>query len=157
VVANFETFWFFADEWINENMVPLIGAKRAGRVYPFCSVARTGAVIVAGSDWPVSTPDPFLAIQVGITRQSPTDPRGAPWIPTERASLETMVTAYTIAGAYVNHRDRETGSLEVGKAADFIIIDRDIFKIRPQEIGTTRVLFTFVDGRQVYEARASTE
>ena len=63
-MANFETFWFFADEWINENMVPLIGAKRAGRVYPFCSVARTGAVIVAGSDWPVSTPDPFLAIQV---------------------------------------------------------------------------------------------
>jgi predicted amidohydrolase YtcJ len=152
VVANFETFWFFADEWINENMAPLIGADRASRVYPFRSVAKTGAVIVAGSDWPVSTPNPFLAIQVGVTRQSPTDPRDAPWVQRERASLETLVTAYTIAGAYVNHRDNETGSLEVGKAADFIVIDRDLFKIRPQEIGKTRVLLTFVDGRQVYEA-----
>lgn len=151
VIANFEPFWMYADESITKNTIPLIGNERGNRLYPIRSVAKGGALVTAGSDWPVSTPNPFLAMEVGITRQSPTRPHGAPWIPRERISLKTLLTAYTIAGAYVNHREYETGSLEAGKAADFIIIDRNPFNIRPHVIGKTVVLRTFVDGQQVYE------
>jgi predicted amidohydrolase YtcJ len=101
----------------------------------------------------VSTPDPFLAIQVGITRQSPEPPYGDPWIPSERVSLMTLLKAYTTGGAYVNHREEKTGSLVVGKAADFIILDRNLFQIEPHAIGKTRVLSTFVEGREVYKYR----
>ena len=76
-----------------------------------------------------------------------------PWIPSERVSLPRLLAAYTTGGAYANHREHETGSLEPGKSADFIVIDRDLFAFRPHDIGKTRVLCTFVDGRSVYEYR----
>src|SRR5262245_18539976 len=69
-----------------------------------------------------------------------------------RVSLDTLLRAYTIEGATLNHRERDTGSLEVGKAADFIILDRDLFAIPPEDIGETRVLATFVEGVQVHAA-----
>jgi hypothetical protein len=153
VIANFQPYWMFADEWISRSTIPLIGARRAAHMYPINSVAKGGALIAAGSDWPVSTPNPFLAMEVGITRESPKPPHGAPWIPNERVSLSSLLTAYTTAGAYANHRERETGSLATGKAADFIVVDRNIFAIRPHDIGKTRVLCTFVDGLPVYESR----
>jgi predicted amidohydrolase YtcJ len=143
----------YADESITRIAIPLIGATRARRMYPFNSVARTGARIATGSDWPVSTPNPFLAMEVGITRQSPKPPYGAPWIPSEQVSLTRLLAAYTTGGVYANHRERETGSLEPGKAADFIVIDRNLLAIRPHGIGKTRVLCTLVDGRSVYEYR----
>src|SRR5262245_48033193 len=71
---------------------------------------------------------------------------------TRRVSLDTLLRAYTIEGATLNHRERDTGSLEVGKAADFIILDRDLFAIPPEDIGETRVLATFVEGVQVHAA-----
>jgi predicted amidohydrolase YtcJ len=152
VIANFQPFWLFPDKWIRDDAAAVIGRARVRQMYPIHSVALAGAMIVAGSDWQVTTPNPFLAIQVGVTRQSPKPPFGRAWIPSERVSRELLLAAYTSAGAHVNHRDREAGSLEAGKVADFIIIDRDVFKIQPDEIGKTRVLRTFVDGRQVYEA-----
>jgi predicted amidohydrolase YtcJ len=150
VFANFQPFWMFADASITESTEPLIGAERTGRLYSIRSFEKTGARIVAGSDWPVSTPNPFLAIEVGITRQDPTDPSRPPWNPDQRVSLDTLLAAYTIQGAIVNHREAETGSLEVGKAADFIILDRNLFEVSPDQIGETRVLATFVDGVQVH-------
>jgi predicted amidohydrolase YtcJ len=151
VIANFQPFWMFADEWIKEgDAVRSIGRARARQLYPAHSIARTGVRIAAGSDWPVSKPNPFLAIQAGITRQSPEPPHGRPWIPSERVSREILLAAYTTVGAYVNHRERDAGSLEAGKAADFIIIDRNVFTIPPHRIGETRVLNTFVDGVEVY-------
>jgi predicted amidohydrolase YtcJ len=153
VFANFQPFWMFADPSIAQNIEPLIGAARTARLYEIRSFEQAGTRIVAGSDWPVSTANPFLAIEVGMTRRDPTDARASVWNPAQRVSLDTLLRAYTIEGATLNHRERDTGSLEVGKAADFIVIDRDIFKIRPKEIGKTRVLRTFVDGRQVFTRR----
>jgi predicted amidohydrolase YtcJ len=152
IIANFQPFWMFADEWIRNNAAAVIGRARARQQYLIHSMALTGVKIAAGSDWPASMPNPFPAIQVGTTRQSPESPFGRAWIPSERVARELLLAGYTTVGAHVNHRDREAGSLEAGKVADFIIIDRDVFKIQPDEIGKTRVLRTFVDGRQVYEA-----
>ena len=156
VTANFQPFWMFADEWIGEHLTSFIGEERAGRVYPIWSVADTGARIVAGSDWPVSTPNPFQAIQVGMTRANPERPDSPPWIPNERVSRELLLAAYTINGAWLNHRENETGSLETGKAADFIILDRDVFTIPASAIAQTRVLSTYVDGRLVYQYEPNT-
>jgi predicted amidohydrolase YtcJ len=133
-----------------EDIEHLLGPERTGRLYSIRSFEEAGARIVAGSDWPVSTPNPFLAIEVGITRRDPADPSGPVWNPGQRVSLDTLLAAYTIQGAIVNHREDETGSLEVGKAADFIILDRNLFEVSPDQIGETRVLATFVDGVQVY-------
>jgi predicted amidohydrolase YtcJ len=153
VVANFQPFWMYADDSITQSTIPVLGAARGSRLYPMRSFADSGVRLAAGSDWPVSTPDPFQAIQVGITRQSPTPPYGEPWIPGERVLLMTLLKAYTTGGAYVNHREKQTGSLVAGKAADFIILDRNLFDIDPHEIGKTRVLSTFVNGREVFKRR----
>jgi predicted amidohydrolase YtcJ len=85
-----------------------------------------------------------------MTRQSPDPPFGVPWIPAERVSREVLLAAYTTGGAYVNRRENETGSLQVGKAADFVIVDRNVLTVPVRRIGGTRVLKTFVDGEEVY-------
>ena len=152
VFADFQPYWFYADPSITQSTEALIGPERTARLYQMGSFERAGVRLVAGSDWPVSTPDPFLAIQVGMTRRDPSDPNGSVWNPDQRVSLDTLLKAYTIEGATVNHREKDTGSLEAGKAADFITIDRNLFQIPPEEIGKTRVLATFLDGQQVYAA-----
>jgi predicted amidohydrolase YtcJ len=151
VFGNFQPFWMFRDESIEE-VEPLIGAERTTRLYSIRSFEQAGTRIVAGSDWPVSTPNPFPAIEVGMTRRDPTNPSAPVWNPDQRVSLDTLLAAYTIEGARVNHREDSIGSLAVGKAADFIILDRNLFEVPPDQIGETRVLATFVDGQQVYEA-----
>jgi predicted amidohydrolase YtcJ len=152
VFANFQPFWMFADTSIEQSVAPLIGPERTARLYEIRAFEQAGARIVAGSDWPVTTANPLLAIQVGMTRRDPMDAGASVWNPAQRVSLETLLRAYTIEGATLNHRERDTGSLEVGKAADFIILDRDLFAIPPEDIGKTRVLATFVDGVQVHAA-----
>ena len=152
VIANFQPFWMFPDEWITQRAEAVIGRARARRLYLFRSIARTGVRIAAGSDWPVSAPNPFCAIQVGMTRQSPDPPVGPAWIPGERVSRQVLLAAYTTGGAYVNRREHETGSLEVGKAADFIIVDRNPLTVPVRRISGTTVLRTFVDGEEVYSA-----
>ena len=152
VFANFQPFWMFEDASIEESVKPLIGPERTARLYEIRSFEQAGTRIVAGSDWPVSTANPLLAIQVGMTRRDPMDADASVWNPAQRVSLDTLLRAYTIEGATLNHRERDTGSLEVGKAADFIILDRDLFAIPPEDIGETQVLATFVDGVQVHPA-----
>jgi predicted amidohydrolase YtcJ len=152
VIANVQPFWMFPDKWIERNAAAVIGPERAGQLYPLRSFVRAGARIAAGSDWFVSSPNPFLAIQVGMTRQDPDVPAGAPWIPAERVSRQVLLAAYTLGGAYLNHRENETGSLEVGKAADFVIVDRNPLTVPVWEIGGTQVCQTFVDGEDVYAA-----
>ncbi len=156
VIANVQPFWMFPDKWIEQKAEEVIGPERARQLYPLRSIVRTGARIAAGSDWPVSSPNSFQAIQVGMTRQSPDPPFGAPWIPGETVSRETLLAAYTTGGAYVNRRETETGSLEVGKAADFVIVDRNLLTVPVRRIGGTKVLKTFVDGEEVYAAKPAT-
>ena len=150
VLANFQPLWAFRDSYVRDLTEPVLGPERSSRLYPLGSVARTGALLVAGSDWIVSSMDPFQAMQVAVTRRDPFAGPGAPWLPKELVSLDQMLMAYTINGARANFQERETGSIETGKAADLALLDRDLFAIAPTEIHETRVLLTLLDGVAVY-------
>lgn len=148
VVANFQPFWIIADSYITELTEPKLGPERSRWLYPMGSVARTGATIACGSDWSVTTMNPLPAIQYALTRPNPG--KDAPWIPEEIVDLETMIAGYTINGAYVNFQERETGSLEPGKWADLVVLDQNLFAIPPAQIGRTKVLWTLLEGREIY-------
>jgi len=126
--------------------------------YPARQTKAAGGILVAGSDAPVNTrdPQPFVNMQYGVTRAIPGRP---PANPAERLTIKEMLQAYTIDGARAMGRDSEFGSLAVGKSADFILIDRDIFALpaagKADEIGKTKVLKTWFRGKAVYRAPAS--
>lgn len=150
VVANFQPLWACADDYIVKMTEPVLGPKRSRWLYPIRSVADTGAVIVGGSDWSVSSMNPLDAIQIAITRRKLNMGPGPAWIPEELVDLPLMIAAYTINGAYVNFQEKETGSIEVGKVADLIVLDHNLFEIPKHEIHQTRVLLTVLDGSEVY-------
>ncbi len=151
VAANVQSFWAFNDPYVRMT-VPRVGKKRAAHLYPIGSLALSGAVLVGGSDWPVSSLSPFDAIEVAVRRCEPGNPKSKAWLPLERASLCTMLDAYTINGAFIQHHETETGSLEVGKAADLIVVDQNLFVIKPELIHKTKILLTLLDGQPVYKS-----
>ncbi len=150
VAANFQALWAYPDTYITDLTLPILGPARSRWLYPIGSVAATGAVIVGGSDWSVSSMNPLEAIQVAVTRRDPGAPPGEAWIPEEKVDLATMLRAYTVNGAWLSHDEGIRGTLEAGKAADLIVLDRDLFAIPASEIGRTRVLLTLLDGREVF-------
>jgi predicted amidohydrolase YtcJ len=151
VTANFTPLWAFPDDYITQVNMPQVGVERVNRMYPIGSVHRAGGRIVAGSDWSVSTENPLPSIEVGLTRQDPdgagTDVLNA----SERVDLATMIAAYTIDGAWLMHQEKETGSIETGKAADFVVLEKDLFKIPTGEIGGVRVDLTMLEGEVLYQ------
>lgn len=150
IIANFQSLWAYADTYITELTEPALGPERSRWLYPIGSVMRSGAMIVGGSDWSVSSMNPLDAIQVAVTRRGVDDSTGSAWIPQEIVDLPTMFAAYTINGAYVNHQENETGSIEAGKAADLIVLDRNLFEIPAHEIHNAKVLLTLLEGREVH-------
>jgi len=150
VIANFQALWAFPDEYITDVNLPQVGQARVDQMYPIGSVLKAGARIVGGSDWSVSSMNPLLAIETAVTRSDPSGRISGVLNDAERASLADMLAAYTINGAYLMHQENQTGSLEVGKAADFVVLARDLFEIPPQEIGEVEVMRTVLDGVTVY-------
>ena len=155
VVANFQALWAYPDAYITELVAPSLGPARSRWLRPIGSVARTGATLAGGSDWSVSSLNPLDAIEVAVTRRGPEDPPGEAWIPEETIDLATIVAAYTANGAYLAHEERSRGSITVGKVADFVVLDRDLFTIPAADIHQAKVLWTFFAGRAVYRAQES--
>ncbi|MGE0556594.1 MAG: amidohydrolase, partial [Gemmatimonadales bacterium] len=154
VVASFQPLWAFADSYITDLTEPVLGPARSRWLYPIRSVVESGAVVAAGSDWTVSSMNPLEAIQVAVTRRGPDAEPGEPWIPEETVDLETMLKAYTVNGAWAALDERVTGTLEVGKRADLVVLDKNLYELPATEIGKTRVLLTLLDGKAVYLDRA---
>jgi hypothetical protein len=150
VIANFQPLWAFADEFVTEINIPSIGEARARWMYPIRSVQEAGGMITFGSDWSVTTANPFPQIETAITRQSASDDSYPVFIPEERIDLSSAIDAFTINAAFVNKRDKVTGSIEVGKYADLIIVDQNLFEIPVKEISETKVLLTLFNGNVVY-------
>jgi predicted amidohydrolase YtcJ len=157
VTANVQALWATHHEQNDTLCVPFFGPRRATHQYPFAAIARAGGRLAAGSDWPVSTPDPWPAIHVAVHRTEPPGSAESSWpaartpmLPEQALTLEQALTAYTAGSAYVSGLDAEIGDLTPGKAADLVVLDRD-----PFEPGTplhdVRADLVFVDGALVHE------
>ncbi len=155
VTANCQAAWAYQDPYIKDLTAPLLGSERMARVYPFNSLKQAGARLAAGSDWTVSTLNPLEAMQTAVTRQAPKQNSSAtteaPLNANEALDLGDIAKAYTTGGAFVNHSEKQTGSLEVGKCADLVMLDKNIFELPKSEIASAKVLLTLIDGKAVYK------
>jgi hypothetical protein len=152
VVANAQPLWACHETNMDELTIPFLGPERSRWQYPFGSLLRAGARLAMGSDWSVSSPNPLEEIEVAVTRVAPESRgRARAFFPDERLTLEEAIAAFTIGSAFVNHLDAETGSITIGKLADFAVVDRDVFDRESGAIGEARVIATFVGGHAVFE------
>ncbi len=154
VIPSFQPLWAYADAYITKLTEPVLGPERSRWLYPIGSVAKTGAHLAAGSDWSVSSLNPLEAIQVAVTRRALDAPAGPAWLPQEVVDLRTILTAYTYGGSYAAGEEATRGTLELGKAADLVVLDRDLYRIPANEIHTAKVLLTLLDGREVWRDRS---
>ncbi len=154
VTANMQGLWAAHEPQMDELTIPFIGPERTARQYVFGDLLRSGARLAAGSDWAVSSANPLRAIHVAVNRslQGSAGPQAEPFLPGQSLELAEALAAYTIGSAYVNHLDDETGTIEPGKLADLVVLDRDPFAGPKSEIGSTGVVATYVQGEPVYSA-----
>lgn len=139
VIADFQPSPYFTPSFLKDNQ-PLIG-QRAYQMLPMRALYDSGARVTLSSDWDVNPLSPLGIMQNALGLGS----RGLP-------NLEAAIRAYTLDAAYTLRQEQETGSLEVGKQADLLVLDRDIFKLPPAQIGQARVLWTLLGGEEVYRA-----
>jgi len=106
--------------------------------------------VAFGSDWSVSSPNPLEEIEVAITRMGPAGETDTPFLPAERINLPEALAAFTINAAYLNRLEKQTGSIEVGKFADLVVLDRNLFAIPATDISRARVVVTMFQGKVVH-------
>ncbi|GJF31655.1 amidohydrolase [Kitasatospora sp. NE20-6] len=150
-IANIQPLWAAHEPQMDELTIPFLGPERAAWQYPFGSLLRAGATLAAGSDWPVSSPDPIAGLHVAVNRTGPGATDGRIFLPEQRLDLASAVAAYTAGSAHVGGQD-DTGSLRPGHLADLVVLDRDIFAAPPEEICEARVLRTYTGGALVHAA-----
>ncbi|MBL8267197.1 amidohydrolase [Steroidobacter sp.] len=149
VTVIFQPLWACMDDYM-----VLVGARvgpaRMEHMYPVMSLARAGGRVAYGSDWPVASANPLEGIEVALTRRAPGVTDGELLAPEERVTLEQAIESYTLGAAYASHLDDRSGSIVVGKSADLVVLDQDLFKIAPTQIAKAKVLVTLFAGQPVY-------
>jgi predicted amidohydrolase YtcJ len=138
--------------------IPFLGERRAGWQYPFRSLLEAGAALCAGSDWPVSSPDPLWGAHVAVNRSLPASVGGhggEPFLPGQRLGLAAALAAYTSGSARVNGLESTVGSIRAGFDADFAVVDADLSVLPPPEICQASVRQTWAAGQLVYEDRGT--
>ncbi len=149
VIANFQPLWAYADPYITDLTLPAFAPATVRRIYPIGSAERAGASLAFGSDWSVTSPNPLAGIQVAVTRQG-LDGKPEPFLPDEAIRLDTALAAYTIGSAQALGLEAETGSIEVGKLADLVVLSHDLFALPPGGIASAKVLLTLLEGEPVF-------
>jgi hypothetical protein len=155
ITATFQALWAQPDAYILDINLPAVGGDRVGRMYPIGSLARAGVRIAGGSDWSVSSLDPLQAIEVGLTRSDADGKRPGILDTGERVSLDTMLAAYTTNAAWLMYQEQDTGSIEPGKLADLVVIDRDITRLPAADIGDARADLTLLGGTPTFVRTAA--
>jgi predicted amidohydrolase YtcJ len=148
VIASMQPYHAIDDgRWAEK----VIGKERAKGTYAFRSLLDTGATIAFGSDWFVAPPTPLEGIYAAVTRQTLDDRNPGGWVPEQKITVEEALRAYTTANAYAGFEEKIKGSLETGKLADFVILEKDITKIPAWQIRDVKIVATVVGGSVVYE------
>jgi predicted amidohydrolase YtcJ len=150
VGASFQPYWTYADEYVTLFNFPRLGPDRIKLSYPIGSLQRSGATVAFSSDWFVSSANPLVGIETAVTHVDPLTNKGQAFLPSETIALDEAVAAYTINAAYLNAIDDMTGSIQVGKYADLIVLDQDLFAIPIQEVSDVQVLLTLLEGDVMY-------
>jgi predicted amidohydrolase YtcJ len=132
----------------------VIGAERARLAYAFRSLLDARAPLAFGSDWFVAPPTPLEGIYAAVTRRTLDGAHPDGWVPEQRMTVDQALRAYTAGGAFAEFAERDRGTLEAGKLADFALIDRDLTRVPAETIREARVLLTVVGGRVVFEGGA---
>jgi predicted amidohydrolase YtcJ len=152
VVASMQPLHSYPDEDTLNVWAAAIGPDRASRAWVWKSIAQQGGRYAFGSDWPVVSINPWEGIQTAVTRQTSDGKPPGGFVPSQRLSVMQALEGYTIEAAHAGHREKTEGSVEKGKDADVIMVDRNIREISPHTIDQTKVLLTIVGGKIVYEA-----
>jgi predicted amidohydrolase YtcJ len=156
VVANMTPLWNIDDPWETIFAPRLFGPGRFHELYRTRTLLDSGVILVWGTDWPVTSVSPLDALETAITHRYPggKDLKGQEdhsWKPEERVNLEQAIVAYTSAGAYLLHDELLRGSLLAGRAADLVVLSRNLFETPPLEIHNVQVDMTLVAGHVIFE------
>jgi predicted amidohydrolase YtcJ len=150
VIANVTPLWARLEAYVAEMTLPFVSERAGSGMYPFASIVRAGGALAFGSDWSVSTPDPRQQLATAVARRDPLGTADEPFLPAERLDLGTAIAAHTIGAAHACSLDAVTGSIESGKLADLVVLDRDLFDLAPANFLDVRVLATLVEGEIVH-------
>ena len=154
ITANLQALWACHDEQMIDLNLPFLGAERSGWLYPFGSLNRTGAHLAMGSDWPVSTANPWDAIHVALNRSHPTAADATPLLPEEAIDLTTALRAYTAGSAHLL-RSADNGRIRPGMHANLALASANPFELSPTDIAGITNELTICDGRIVHDERPS--
>ena len=150
MAASFQPYWTYEDEYVYLFNLPKVGPERLKWSYPIGSIQRSGATVAFASDWSVSSANPMLGMETAITHINPHTNEGGSFLPSEVIDLPEAIEAYNINGAFLNAIDDMTGSIEVGKYADLVVLDANLFEIPVFEISDVSVVATMLEGEVVY-------
>lgn len=145
----FQPLWARFDDYMRMTGVR-VGPGRLRHMYPSASVLRAGGRVAYGSDWAVASANPLQGMEVALTHLEPGTSAGELLSPEERVTLEQAIAGYTLNAAYAMHKETVTGSIQPGKSADLVVLERDLFKLPVDRIARTRVLLTLFAGRPVH-------
>lgn len=159
IIANVQPLWARRDSVLVDTKLPLLHEDQQSHHFIFASMRDAGVRLSFGSDWPVSSPDPIWGMHVAVNRTAPhNDPHGQddvaqnePLLGDEKITVGQALRAYTVDAAYANGFDDVSGSIAVGKSADFAILDRDPFEVVPGDLGDILVETTVSAGEVVYQ------
>lgn len=150
VIANFQPLWTYLDPMNKELILPRIGEGRNNQQYQLRKVIDSGAEISFGSDWPITDFTPLEALAVPVHRQSPDQQPPEGWSIEQAITIEESMYFYTTAVAKQLFRETDYGTLEVGKIADFVVLDKNPMNVDPHEVRSIKVLATYRRGNKSY-------
>jgi predicted amidohydrolase YtcJ len=150
VIASMQPYHAIDDgRWAEK----LIGAERSRGTYAFRSLLDAGAHVAFGSDWFVAPPTPLEGVYAAVTRRTLDDANPEGWVPGQKITIEEALAAYTREGAYASFEEQIKGTIEAGKLADVVVLDRNLLTIPPERIRDAQVVYTIVGGTVVWERR----